>query len=143
MTVDDVRVRLRQKLEQSFGAEEASLLMDRPPGGWNDLVTIPVLDSKFAVLDARFDAIDTKFHAMDTKFDAIDTKFDAMDTKFDAIDTKFEAMDAKLEAMEARLRSDIHREIRDQTRWLANFVIAAQGVVVAVMAAIGAILRFA
>ena len=22
-----------------FGAEEASLLMDRPPGGWNDLVT--------------------------------------------------------------------------------------------------------
>ena len=122
MTVDDVRVRLREKLEQTFGAEEASLLMDRPPGGWNDLVTVPVLDSKFAVLDAKFDAIDTKF---------------------DAIDTKFDAMDAKLEAMEARLRSDIHTEIRDQTRWLANYVIAAQGVVVAVMTAIGVILRFA
>ena len=129
MVVDDVRVRLRQKLEQSFGAEEASLLMDRPPGGWNDLVTVPVLDSKFAVLDA--------------KFDALDSRFDAIGTKFDAIDTKFEAMDAKLEAMEARLRSDIHTEIRDQTRWLANYVIAAQGVVVAVMTAIGVILRFA
>ena len=136
MVVDDVRVRLRQKLEQSFGAEEASLLMDRPPGGWNDLVTVPVLDSKFAVLDAKFDALDSRF-------DAIGTKFDAIDTKFDAIDTKFEAMDAKLEAMEARLRSDIHTEIRDQTRWLANYVIAAQGVVVAVMTAIGVILRFA
>jgi len=136
MTVDDVRIRLRQKLEQSFGAEEASLLMDRPPGGWNDLVTVPVLDSKFAVLDAKFDAIDTRF-------DAVSTRFDAVSTRFDAIDTKFEAIDSKLEAMEARLRSDIHTEIRDQTRWLATLVIAAQGVVVAAVAAIGALLRFA
>jgi hypothetical protein len=39
MVADDVRIRLRQKLEAAFGAEEASFLMDRPPGGWNDLVT--------------------------------------------------------------------------------------------------------
>ena len=46
MTTEDVRVRLRTKLEQAFGAEEASILMDRPPGGWNDLVTNAVLESR-------------------------------------------------------------------------------------------------
>ena len=35
MTVEEVRVRLRTKLEAAFGAEEASILMDRPPGGWS------------------------------------------------------------------------------------------------------------
>ena len=25
--------------QEAFGAEEASILMDRPPGGWSDLVT--------------------------------------------------------------------------------------------------------
>ena len=53
MTTEDVRVRLRSKLESAFGAEEASLLMDRPPGGWNDLVTNQVLDAKFAALESK------------------------------------------------------------------------------------------
>jgi hypothetical protein len=48
MVVDDVRMRLRRKLEDSFGAEEASYLMDRPPGGWNELVTVPVLDARLS-----------------------------------------------------------------------------------------------
>ena len=51
LTVEDVRVRLRTKLESAFGAEEASILMDRPPGGWNDLVTNQVLDAKLAALE--------------------------------------------------------------------------------------------
>ncbi|MFN8028531.1 MAG: hypothetical protein U0W40_19870 [Acidimicrobiia bacterium] len=33
-----------------FGAEEASILMDRPPGGWNDLVTNQTLDLKIDAL---------------------------------------------------------------------------------------------
>ena len=55
MTIEDVRVRLRTKLESAFGAEEASILMDRPPGGWNDLVTNQMLDAKFAAL--RFELV--------------------------------------------------------------------------------------
>jgi hypothetical protein len=39
MTVEEVAARLRQKLVEAYGAEEASWLMDRPPGGWTDLVT--------------------------------------------------------------------------------------------------------
>ncbi|MCJ7670815.1 MAG: hypothetical protein MUP67_02045 [Acidimicrobiia bacterium] len=50
MTTEDVRVRLRTKLESAFGAEEASILMDRPPGGWSDLVTNQVLDARLDAL---------------------------------------------------------------------------------------------
>ena len=57
MTVEDVRVRLRTKLESAFGAEEASILMDRPPGGGNDLVTNQVLDAKIDAL--RFELVAT------------------------------------------------------------------------------------
>ncbi len=53
MAIDDIQVRLRTKLESAFGAEEASFLMDRPPGGWNDLVTNQVLDAKFAALEYK------------------------------------------------------------------------------------------
>jgi hypothetical protein len=50
MTTEDVRVRLRSKLEEAFGAEEASILMDRPPGGWNDLVTNQMLEARLDAL---------------------------------------------------------------------------------------------
>jgi hypothetical protein len=53
MTAEDVRVRLRSKLESAFGAEEASILMDRPPGGWNDLVTSQMLDARLSALEQR------------------------------------------------------------------------------------------
>ncbi len=54
MAMEDVRVRLRTKLESAFGAEEASILMDRPPGGWNDLVTNQVLEARLAALESKF-----------------------------------------------------------------------------------------
>jgi hypothetical protein len=50
MTIEDVQVRLRTKLESAFGAEEASYLMDRPPGGWIDLVTNQVLEARLDAL---------------------------------------------------------------------------------------------
>jgi hypothetical protein len=53
MTTEVVRLRLRAKLESAFGAEEASILMDRPPGGWNDLVTIQVLEARLATLEYK------------------------------------------------------------------------------------------
>jgi hypothetical protein len=57
MTVEDARVRLRAKFETAFGAEEASILMDRPPGGWSDLVTNQMLDAKLGEL--RFELVAT------------------------------------------------------------------------------------
>lgn len=50
MAVEEVRGRLRQKLEEIVGAEETSYLMDRPPGGWSDLVTNQTLTDKLDAL---------------------------------------------------------------------------------------------
>ena len=62
MAVDDVRQRLRVKLEQLLGAEETSWLMDRPPGGWTDLVTNQTLDAKLSAVESRLLAeIDRRF----------------------------------------------------------------------------------
>ena len=63
MAVDEIRNRTRRKLEALVGAEEASYLMDRPPGGWSDLVTNQVLDAKLGALDARFDALEHRMLA--------------------------------------------------------------------------------
>src|SRR3954470_24770993 len=41
---------LARQLEDAFGVEEASILMDRPPGGWSDLVTNQTLDLKIDAL---------------------------------------------------------------------------------------------
>ena len=56
MTVDDVRQRTRVKFEQLLGPDEASWLMDRPPGGWSDLVTNQTLDLKVDALRAELHA---------------------------------------------------------------------------------------
>ena len=66
MAVDEVpnqpvQVRLRRKLEELVGVEEADLLMDRPPGGWASLVTKDWLDERLThereLMDARFDGL--------------------------------------------------------------------------------------
>jgi hypothetical protein len=44
---------VRRQLEETFGVEEASILMDRPPGGWSDLVTNQTLDLKIDALRAE------------------------------------------------------------------------------------------
>ena len=43
VAAEEVRTRLRQKLEVAYGMEEAAMLMDRPPG---DLVTNAALDQR-------------------------------------------------------------------------------------------------
>jgi len=49
--------------------EEASYLMDRPVGGWSELVTNHTLDLKLAVIEARMDALEHRLLAeMDRKF---------------------------------------------------------------------------
>jgi len=59
-----VRVRLRRKLEELVGVEEADLLLDRPPGGWSALVTNETLELKLEALEARLQSrIDRGFSA--------------------------------------------------------------------------------
>ena len=63
MALDEQWMRVRRSLEEKLGVEEASFLMDRPPGGWSDLVTNHTLDLKFAALDNRFDALESRMLA--------------------------------------------------------------------------------
>jgi hypothetical protein len=52
-------MRVRRSLEEKLGVEEASYLMDRPVGGWSQLVTNETLGLKLEALalDQRFDAL--------------------------------------------------------------------------------------
>ena len=56
MAVEEVRARLRRQLEETYGVEGAAILMDRPPGGWNDLVTNQTLDLKLDTLEYKIHA---------------------------------------------------------------------------------------
>ena len=71
VAVDEVRTRLRERLEREYGVEEAGILMDRPPGGWSDLVTHESLRRELERFEARFEAkMDLKFAAMRSDFTA-------------------------------------------------------------------------
>jgi len=63
MAVEEVRARLRRQLEETYGVEGAAILMDRPPGGWSDLVTNHTLALHFEALDHRFDALEHRLQA--------------------------------------------------------------------------------
>lgn len=68
MAVDEVRTRLRERLEEEYGVEEAGILMDRPPGGWGDLVTRDSMRQEFDRFEDRFEQkIDLKLESL--KFD--------------------------------------------------------------------------
>lgn len=108
MMLDDVRAHLRPLLEKEYGVEGAAFLIDRPPGGWSDLVTNRTLEREL-----------------------------------DALRQEIRADMADLRTDMAGLRSDLHDELRAQTWQLAKLVIAAQGVVLAAIAGIGVVLRFA
>jgi hypothetical protein len=51
--------------------------MDRPPGGWSDLVTNQTLGLRFDELDRRFETIDHRFEAIDHRFDALEHRLRA------------------------------------------------------------------
>ena len=53
MPVDEISARLRARLQEEYGVDEAAILMDRPPGGWGDLVTNESLDAKFAAFEHK------------------------------------------------------------------------------------------
>ncbi|HEY5153175.1 MAG TPA: hypothetical protein VIJ47_00475, partial [Acidimicrobiales bacterium] len=83
---DKIRSSLYTQLEQSFGTEEAGLLMEAvPPLGWSSLVTHDHLDARVAQIDARFDRVDTRFDAFEARVDA---RFEMVHTRFDRVDAR-------------------------------------------------------
>jgi len=109
VAVEEVRMRLRRKLEEMLGDDEAAMLMDRPPGGWSDLVTT---ESLTTILDERFAAFERR---LDRRFDEVDRRFDEVDRRFDEIDHRFALVDRKFETQEYKLNSRMDQLIREQT----------------------------
>ena len=123
MTVEEISARLRARLQQEYGVDEASILMDRPPGGWGDLVTNQSLDQRLAELEARLEA---RLEA------TLETK---LETKLDA------KLDARFELFEYKLMSTIDREFRAQTWRVITAMFAAVGTLAAAIGATAALLR--
>lgn len=69
------------------------------------LVTIPVLDARFAVSEARVDARFAAFEArIDARFVALESK---MDVGFAKVDARFEAGDARTDAKLQKIKTDL------------------------------------
>ena len=144
MAVDEVpgqpvQLRLRRKLEELVGVEEADLLMDRPPGGWSSLVTKDWLDERLThereLLDERFRGLDERFRGLDERFDE---RFRGLDERFRGIDHQFGLFDAKLDGLRHELIGTMHNELRGQTwRLITAFfgAVASLGVAVGLIAA--------
>ena len=124
MTVDEARTRLRAKLEETYGVDGAAILMDRPPGGWGDLVTHESLHREFATFESRFDL---KLAALESR---IDLKFVAFEARSDA---KFAAIDHRFDRFEHQLLGQVDRRLRAQSWITISTVIGAMGMIVALV----------
>src|SRR5262249_27080723 len=104
IAVSEQFMKIRRSLEEKFGVEEASYLMDRPVGGGSELVTNHTLDLKFDHFEARTDAkIDALSAGFDLRFVTLEGRLGAVDARFDAIDKRIDGLDRRLEVIDQRL----------------------------------------
>jgi hypothetical protein len=107
--------------------DEADLLLDRPPGGWDDLVTKDwlhlELEARLGPLEARMASIERRFGTVDSRFDTVDSRFDTVDRWFDKIDSRFDKIDSRFD--------EIARELRSQTWRLMTILVAGMGIAIA------------
>jgi hypothetical protein len=125
MSVDEARMQLRTRLEELVGVSGAEILMDRPQGGWSDLVTNHTLDLRFAAWEERFAASEQR---LDHKLDALEAR---VDWKFAEIRTAISALDHKLDLQRAEFDAKMDRRFRSQTLAMFSTFVALSGVIVA------------
>ena len=145
MTVDEDRTQLRTRLVELVGVSGADILMDRPPGGWGDLVTNRTLDLRFSAWEERFAASEQRFDhkldaleaRMDRKFDAVlaETRagFAAVDARFATVEHRFDTLEHKIDLVRADLVAEMDRRFRAQA-WV--MVSALTGLMAVMVAAI-------
>ena len=119
MKVDEVRSSLRSQLEEAFGVDEATLLMDGPAGGWDNLATKQDLD----VLDQRIGGVEQRIDGLDRRFDALTQSLRA----------EFSALRSEMTAQCASLRIELHQELRSQTWRMMTATFTVMAILVAAM----------
>jgi len=129
MTVDEDRMHLRTRLEELVGMSGAEILMDRPPGGWGDLVTNHTLDLRFAAFEERSDR---KLEGLESRLGSrVDALESHMELRFAGVDARFDQVDARFDRFEHQLLAQVDRRLRSQAWVTISTVIAAMGVIVA------------
>lgn len=118
MAVEEPLTRIRQILEERLGMEVASYLMDRPPGGWSNLVTTEVLD-------LRLDLLRRETHE---EFASVRGE---MRAEFASVRGEMRAEFASVRREMEGLRTELHKG-------LSRFALQMSAVMVAGMAVMGA-----
>jgi hypothetical protein len=143
MTVDEAWTQLRTRLVELVGMSGAEILMDRPHGGWGDLVTNHTLDLRFAAWEERFAASEQRFdHKLDAlearmelRFAAVDAQFaeilSGVGVGFAAVNHQFDLLRAEMRAQGADLRAEMYRRSRSQTLVMVSTFTALASVIVA------------
>jgi hypothetical protein len=136
MTVDEDRMQLRTRLEELVGVSGADILMDRPPGGWSELVTNHTLDLRFAAFEERFDRkLDSFEHRIDRRFSDVDARFTDVDARFTDLERRMELqfadVDHRFDRFEHQLLASIDRRLRAQAWMTISTIVAVGGVLVA------------
>jgi len=132
MTVDEDWMRLRTRLVELVGVSGAEILMDRPPGGWSDLVTNHTLDLRFAAWEERFAASEQRFdHKLDALEARMDLRFAAVDARFAEMGQRFEAIEHKFDLQRAELIGEMDRRFRAQTWTMLSAFTGLMAVMVA------------
>jgi hypothetical protein len=127
--VDEDRMHLRTRLEELVGVSGAEILMDRPPGGWNDLVTNHTLDLRFAAFEERSDReLDALEARLRSRIDALDVR---MDLTFAGIDARFAEVDHRFDRFEHQLLVQVDRRLRSQAWMTISTIVAVGSVIVA------------
>jgi hypothetical protein len=136
VAIDEQRLRIRRSLEEKLGVEEASYLMDRPVGGWSELVTNHTLDLKFDVVEERFRALDERFAMIDERFAMIDRRFDLLDERFEALEHR---VDSSIAALRHEMIGEIDRRLGEIDRRIGNLAWRIVTAVIAGMAVMATI----
>jgi hypothetical protein len=114
VATEEARTQLRRRLVEEYGMDETDLLLDRPPGGWDDLVTKDWLHLELGALETR----------MNARFAQTEQRLGTLERSFEKLEVK---LDSKLD--------EIARELRSQTWRLVTVLVAGMGI--AIGAAIG------
>jgi hypothetical protein len=80
------------------------------------LVTVPVMDTRFAAVEAK---MDVRFAAVDARFVALEAKMDARFEAFEArMNARFEMSEARMNQRFAEVDAKIEKRTADLVRWV-------------------------
>jgi hypothetical protein len=78
---EEVWARLRRRLAEEYGMDEADLLFDRPSGGWDDLVTKDWLHLELAAIKPRLATVESRLTSIDDRLASVQSELHAQTWK--------------------------------------------------------------